>query len=151
LGLENKADRLGNKFSHKKGDKSIIEGLTTAVLLFCVGTLSIIGPIESALKGDNTLLFTNALLDGITSLVLASTFGIGIIFSAFILFVWQGAIYITAFMVGSVISPELLVQISIVGGILILGTGMNILNIVKIKTINLLPALLVPIIYFIIS
>ncbi|MCY6485510.1 DUF554 domain-containing protein [Clostridium aestuarii] len=148
LDIESKINRLGNKV--KKGDENnLIEGLTTAVLLFCVGTMSILGPLESALKGDNTLLFTNALLDGITSLILASSFGIGIILSAFILFIWQGSIYLSAQIIAPFVTHEILGQVSIIGGILILSTGINILEIKKIKTINLLPALIIPVFYYI--
>lgn len=144
--LWNKTEQIGKKFKQN----NLMEGLVTAVLLFCIGTLSILGPLESALKGDNTLLFTNAILDGITSLVLASNFGIGIIFSALILFVWQGGIYLSASFIAPYITPELLCEVSVIGGVLLLATGLNILNITKIKTLNLLPSLLIPIIFFIV-
>lgn len=147
LDIEAKVNKLGDKFK-KSSDNNLIDGLTTAVLLFCVGTMSILGPLESALKGDNTLLFTNALLDGITSLILASTFGIGIILSAFVLFTWQGFIYLSAQVAAPFVTPEMLGQVSIIGGILIFSTGINILEIKKIKTINLLPALIIPVFYY---
>ncbi|GKX28496.1 putative membrane protein YdfK [Vallitalea longa] len=151
IDIEEKVNRLEKKFTGNKvndnNDKKLIEGLTTAVLLFCVGTLSILGPIESALKGDNTLLFTNAMLDGITSMILATTFGIGIMISGIILFIWQGSIFLLAQFIGAYATPEILGQISIIGGILIFSTGINILEIKKIKTINLIPALFIPIIY----
>ena len=147
LDIEGKVNRLGDRMSRGSGSK-LIEGLTTAVLLFCVGTLSILGPIESALNGNHTLLFTNAMLDGITSMILASTFGIGIILAAGILFVWQGLIFMSAQFIAPFATPEIMGQISIVGGILIFGTGLNILEIKKIKTINMIPALAVPVIYY---
>ncbi len=149
IDLDKKVEKLGEKFS--KNGNNLIEGLSTAILLFCVGTLSILGPLESALKNDNTLLFTNAILDGFTSLILASNFGIGIIISAGVLFLWQGSIYLLASSIAGFITPELLGEISIIGGILLLGTGLNILEIKKIKTLNLLPALIVPVIYFILK
>lgn len=153
IGIEERVNRFSARFrkdkrNDKGNDNDLIQGLTTAVLLFCVGTMSILGPLESALKGDNTLLFTNAMLDGMTSLILASTFGIGIIFSAVILFVWQGSIFMMAQFIEPFVTPEILGQISIIGGILILATGINILEIKKIKTINLLPALIIPVIYY---
>ena len=146
IDLDIKTQNFGKRFK----ENNLVEGLVTAVLLFCVGTLSILGPLESALKGNNTLLFTNAILDGITSLVLASNFGIGIIISAGILFVWQGSIYMSASYISQYITPELLSEISIVGGILLLATGLNILKATKIKSLNLLPALIIPIIFFMI-
>ncbi len=150
LDIEGKVNGLGEKFRKSNvKENSFIEGLITAVLLFCVGTMSILGPLESALKGNNTLLFTNALLDGITSLILASTFGIGIIISALVLFIWQGTIYFTAQFISPFVTPTMLGEVSIIGGILIFSTGINILEIKKIKTLNLLPALIIPILYYI--
>lgn len=150
LDIDERVNRLGKKFTKRNNNENnLIEGLITAVLLFCIGTLSILGPIESALKGDNTLLFTNAILDGITSLILASTFGIGIMLSAVILFIWQGTIFLSANAISPFITAEILGQVSIIGGILIFSTGLNILKIIKIKTLNLLPALFIPIIYYI--
>ncbi len=144
LRLDERIDALGERFK-KLGN---LEGLVTAVLLFCIGTLSILGPIQSALNNDHILLFTNATLDLVTSMVLASTFGISIIYSAIILFIWQGSIYLGASFLEPFITPPLMAEIGIVGGILILCTGLNILQAVKIKTINFLPALLVPPLYF---
>ncbi len=148
LDFDSKVNKLSDKYSGIN-EKSLVEGLVTAVLLFCIGTLSILGPIESAINQDNTLLFTNAILDGFTSMILASTFGIGIILSGAILFAWQGTIYMSAGFLAPYVTPEIMGEISIIGGILILSTGMNILKIAKIKTLNLLPSLIVPVIYFI--
>ena len=122
----------------------LARGLSTAILLFCAGTLSILGPMQSALQGDHTFLFTNAILDGITSTVLASTFGIGIALAALVLFCWQGAIYLLAGVIEPYITDALMTEISLVGGVLILASGLGILGIKQIKTMNLLPALLVP-------
>ncbi|SPZ50112.1 Protein of uncharacterised function (DUF554) [Sarcina ventriculi] len=147
LALEKRVNNLTSKFS--KGN--LVEGLSTAVLLFCAGALSILGPLESALNGNNTLLYTNAILDGITSVVLASNYGIGIGISAFVLFIWQGSIYLCADIISPYITPALLNEISIVGGVLILSSGLNILQIKKINVLNLLPSLLVPVTYFFIK
>ncbi|MCT4597160.1 MAG: DUF554 domain-containing protein [Vallitalea sp.] len=151
IDIEERVNKLSNRLKKDNSGKNLIDGLTTAILLFCVGTLSIIGPLESALKSDNTLLYTNALLDGVTSLILASTFGIGIMISGIVLFFWQGSIYLSASIIAPYITEEILSQISIIGGILILSTGLNILEIKKIKTLNLLPSLLIPAIYYIIK
>ena len=125
------------------------EGLSTGILLYCIGTLSILGPIQSALYGDNTYLFTNATLDLVTSAVLASTYGIGMILAAPVLFCWQGAIYLLATLLGDFMSAELMTEISIVGGFLIASSGISILKIKDIKTLNMLPALLVPVLWVI--
>lgn len=124
------------------------EGLSTAIVLFCFGTLSILGPINSALYGDETFLFTNATLDLVTSLVLASTYGVGIAFAAAVLFCWQGSIFLLAQFISLWLTSDLMCEISIVGGFLILASGLSILEIKKISVMNFLPALLIPPIWF---
>ncbi|MFC4324259.1 DUF554 domain-containing protein [Litchfieldia salsa] len=140
LDLEAKFNALVNKYS--KGN--LAEGLATAILLFCVGTLSILGPIEAALNRDYTYLLANGMLDGITSIVLASTFGIGIAISAIVLFFWQGSIYLIATLIGNYINQDLLNEVSIIGGILIIASGLSILGIKKCNTLNLLPSIMIP-------
>lgn len=131
----------------KSGSGRLGEGLSTAILLFCIGTLSILGPINSALYGDNTYLFTNATLDLVTSMVLASTYGIGITIAAAVLFCWQGGIFLLATLLGAFMSEAMMTEISIVGGFLIASSGLSILGIKDCKTLNLLPSLLVPVIW----
>ena len=134
-------DRAVGKIS---GGSNLSQGLSAAILLFCAGTLSILGPMQSALQGDNTYLYTNAILDGITSTVLSSTFGVGIVIAAAVLFCWQGSIYLLASEIEPFITDALMNEISLAGGILILSSGLGILGIKQIRTLNLLPALLVP-------
>ncbi len=88
---------------------SLASGLTTAVLLFCIGSLSILGPIQAAINHDYTFLITNGVLDGITSIVLAATFGFGIMWAALVLFIWQGSIYLVAFLFQVLLVPTLFV------------------------------------------
>ncbi|MBQ7179868.1 MAG: DUF554 domain-containing protein [Bacteroidaceae bacterium] len=135
---------LDNTFSSPR----LAEGLSTGILLFCIGTLSIVGPINSALLGDETFLLTNATLDLVTSGVLAATYGIGMALAAPVLFLWQGSIYLLATLCGNVISDELLCEMSIVGGTLIAASGLSILEIKDCKTLNLLPSLFIPVLYF---
>ena len=141
LDLEAVFDRAVGRIS---GSSELSKGLSTAILLFCAGTLSILGPMQSALLGDNTFLYTNAVLDGITSTVLSSAFGFGIAIAAAVLFCWQGSIYLLASVIEPFITDALMTEISLVGGILILSSGLGILGIKQIRTLNLLPALLVP-------
>lgn len=147
IDIDSKFQKLTNKF----GKEGLAQGLSTAVLLFCIGTLSILGPIESALNNNHTYLFTNATLDLVTSMVLAATFGFGIALSAIVLFCWQGSIYMLAGIIAPYVTPELMCEISIIGGILIFSSGLSILEIKKINTINLLPALIVPPIFFVVK
>ncbi len=144
-------DARFNKLVALLGTTHLGQGLSTAILLFCIGTLSILGPIQSAVQGDNTLLFTNATLDLVTSMVLASTYGIGIILSAVVLFCWQGIIYLGATYLSIFLTPQLMTEVSIVGGILILCSGISILGIKELKTMNLLPSLLIPVLWFLIK
>ncbi len=146
LNLTDKFDRLVSHFK-KDGESRLSEGLSTGILLYCIGTLSILGPVQSALNGDNTFLFTNATLDLVTSMVLASTYGIGMILAAPVLFVWQGSIYLIAWLCGSIITPDMMTELSVVGGILIASSGLSILKIKDLKALNMLPSLFVPIVF----
>ena len=141
--LENRFQSLADRFSTGQLSK----GLSTGILLFCIGTLSILGPIQSALYGDNTYLLTNATLDFVTSMVLASTYGIGIALTAVVLFCWQGSIYLLATALGPFMTADMMTELSIVGGFLIACSGLSILNIKDCKTMNMLPALAVPILF----
>lgn len=147
VNLDGKFQSLVGKFSKS----NLGQGLSTGILLYCIGSLSILGPIQSALNHDNTFLFTNATLDFVTSTVLASTYGIGMALAAGVLFCWQGAIYLCAGALSSFISPELMCEVSIVGGILIFSSGLSILGIKDCKTLNMLPSLAVPVIWFLIK
>lgn len=146
---------LDDKFKNAVNSKSksnLGQGLSTGILMFCIGTLSILGPVMAAVNKDYTFLFTNATLDFVTSAVLASTYGIGMAFAAPVLFMWQGSIYLVArYLSGSFFSESLLAELSIVGGILIFASGLGILNIKELKTLNMLPSLLIPIIFFILK
>lgn len=148
LGTAIDLDGKFNKLVEKYSKTNLGQGLSTSIMLFCLGTLSILGPIESALNHNNTYLFTNATLDLVTSLVLASTYGIGIALSALVLFIWQGSIFLLAHQVGPFLTPELMTEISIVGGFLILASGLSILKIKSFRAFNLLPSLLIPAVWF---
>lgn len=127
-----------------KGGSKLAEGLSTAILLFCIGTLSILGPIESRLNGNNTYLFTNATLDFVSSIILSSAYGLGIAIAALVLFCWQGSIYLFAGFIAPYMTPALMGEISVLGGIFLMSSGLGILQIRDCKTLNMLPALLVP-------
>lgn len=146
LNLEERFDAAVSK--HSKNGKEFAQGFSTAIMLFCIGTLSILGPINSALYGDETFLFTNAALDLVSSMVLASTFGMGIALAGLVLFLWQGGIYLLASILAPMVSGGLMVEIGIVGGILILATGINLLRLREISTMNLLPSLFIPVVWF---
>ena len=153
LDIDGRFKRLVNRLQRgKKKDKvnRLAEGLSAAILLYCIGPLSMLGPVISALKGDHTFLFTNATLDFVSSMVFASTYGIGMVLAAPVLFCWQGMFWFVAHISSSTISDALMAELLIVGGLLITGSGLSLLNIKDCKTLNLLPALLVPVVWFLI-
>lgn len=131
---------------NKKGN--LAQGLSTAILLYCIGPLSILGPVISALKGDNTLLYTNSTLDLVSSTVFASTYGLGMILAAPVLFLWQGMFFLIAKISSSAMSDALMAELLIIGGLLITASGLALLELKDCKPLNLLPALLVPPLWF---
>lgn len=151
LDIDGRFKRLVNKRSSNKGEAKLGDGLSTAILLYCIGPLSMLGPVISALKGDHTFLFTNATLDFVSSTIFASTYGIGMVLAAPVLFLWQGLFYVTAQISSTAISDALMSELLIVGGLMITGSGLGLLNLKDCKTLNLLPALLVPVIWFLIK
>ncbi|TYB34354.1 MAG: DUF554 domain-containing protein [Flexistipes sinusarabici] len=153
LDIEMKLDKTGKYLQEKTGSNSgtFVLGFITATVLFCVGSMTIVGAIKDGLNNDPSVLYVKSLLDGISSIILASTLGIGVIFSAIFVFVYQGILSLLASKATFLLSEEVYVNgISLVGGIIILGIGLNMLELTKIKTANMLPALfIIPFIDFI--
>lgn len=152
--LSDKFNALVLRFESKKDTLDcnaprLSEGLSTGILLYCIGSLSMLGPVMSALNGDNTFLYTNATLDLVTSAVLASVYGWRMVWAAPFLFVWQGAFYLAAKLSADFVSESLMTELSIVGGVLICASGMSILGVKDCKTINMLPSLFIPILFMI--
>jgi len=131
-----------------KEKTGIAKGFVTASLIFCVGSMAIVGSMESGLTGNHQTLYAKSALDGITSIIFASTFGIGVIFSAVTVFIYQGIITIMAFCIKPFLTTEVINQMSAVGGLLIMAIGFNMLNIVKIRIANMLPAVFMPLFYY---
>lgn len=153
LDLDGRFKRLVGRHSNTESEESkggLAKGLSTCILLFCIGTFSIVGPMNSALYGDNTFLYTNATLDLITSMVFATTYGIGIAFAAPVLFCWQGLFYLIALLAGNIIPEALIHEIVAVGGLLIVASGLSLLEVKDCKSLNLIPSLLVPVIFFLV-
>ncbi|MDI6601997.1 MAG: DUF554 domain-containing protein [Thermoanaerobacteraceae bacterium] len=144
-------NNVGLRFEQRlKSYGSVSEGFVTATLIFCVGAMAIVGSIQSGLTGDNTILITKSGLDGITSVILSSTLGIGVLLSSISVFVYQGVIALLAGLLSSFVNDALINEMTAVGGLLIFGISLNILGITKIKVANLLPAIFIPVIYFLI-
>ena len=152
LDLDGRFKRLVSRFQKNKtvdtARGSLADGLATAILLYCIGPLSMLGPVVSALQGDHTFLFTNATLDFVSATIFASTYGLGMVFAAPVLFCWQGLFYLVATLSSSAVSDALMAELLIVGGLLITASGLSLLQLKDCKTLNLLPSLLVPVIWF---
>ena len=148
LGTVLKLDQRMESTTRKMSSSNLSQGITTAVLLCCVGTLAMMGPVMSALYGDDTYLMTAATLNLVTMIVVASSYGFGVVITSVIVLVWMSSIYGIAMLSRTFISEELIVVVSLAGGILIAASGLGVLHIKDCKTINLLPALFMPILFF---
>lgn len=148
LGTVLKLDQRMESTTRKMSSSNLSQGITTAVLLCCVGTLAMMGPVMSALYGDDTYLMTAATLNLVTMIVVASSYGFGVVITSVIVLVWMSSIYGIAMLSRTFISEELIAEVSQVGGILIAASGLGVLHIKDCKTINLLPALFMPILFF---
>lgn len=153
LKIEENLDKLGDfiesKLVKKKG--SIAKGFVTSTLIFCIGSMAIIGALESGLNGNHQTLFAKSIVDGILSIIFASTFGIGVLFSSISVFLYEGFISIAASSVKMFLVDSVVSDISSIGGVLIIAIGLNILDIKKIKVGNMLPAIFIPLIFFILK
>ncbi|MCQ2257719.1 MAG: DUF554 domain-containing protein [Bacteroidaceae bacterium] len=161
LDLSGKIDKLNARLNAKtKKETNGLQGLVTGLLLYCIGTFSIVGPVLSALsptqgwaigESANTYLYTNATLDLVTSAVLAASYGWIMLLAAPVLFCWQGMFYAIAYFFGEAMPEPMRTELSIVGGVLIVSSGLGILGIKDCKTVNLLPSLLVPVIFYLVK
>lgn len=151
LRIEDRLDGLGRRLGgmFKNGGDGFVTGFVTASLVYCVGAMAIVGSLESGLAGNHQTLFAKSILDGIASVIFASSFGIGVIFSAISVFVYQGTITVAAAFVKQFLTPEVVNEMSAVGGLLILAIGINLLELRRLKIGNMLPAIFIPVFYFI--
>lgn len=144
--LNDLGNRLQEKFKSKNGNSTLAEGFVTASLLFCVGAMTIVGSMQSGLLGDNSTIFAKTVLDFIASIVFASSLGIGVVLSAAFVFTYQGAITLIAYFAGNFLSNYMISQMTFVGNLIIIALALNMLKITKIKVMNLVPSIFIPII-----
>ncbi|MGB3849232.1 MAG: DUF554 domain-containing protein [Tunicatimonas sp.] len=144
LRLHDQLLRLGDWVQQKVriGSERFTEGLVTAFLLFCVGSLTLVGALEEGLNNDPSLIYTKSVLDGFASIVLAATYGWGVLFSALPLLLFQSSITLSAGLLEPYLSEVVIHQLSATGGVIIIGLGFDLLEIKKLRITNLLPALL---------
>ncbi|MDR2893113.1 MAG: DUF554 domain-containing protein [Deltaproteobacteria bacterium] len=144
LALEKMLERLGAKLQAvtRSSSASFTQGFVTATMLFCIGTMAILGPLDEGLSGDRSILMTKSIMDGCAAMAFAAALGVGVLFSALPVLIIQGLITIFAVYLQSFITPEIILYIKGAGGILILGIALNVLELAKIRVTNLLPALI---------
>lgn len=123
----------------------LAKGFITATLLYCTGAMAVVGSIESGIHGDHTMIFTKTTLDFVASIVLASSLGIGVMFSAGSVLVYQGSIVLLAGLVAPYLSDATVTQMSAVGSVLLIGLGLNMLGVTKLRIMNYVPAILLPV------
>jgi len=154
IDLEEKMDHLGEKLKllvKVQNDTKFVDGFVTSALIVCVGAMAVVGSIQDGLTGDASMLYVKALLDGIIILIFASVFGIGAIFSALPLGIYQGSITLCAVLIAPYLTSTLISELSYIGSALIFAVGINISFGKKFKAGNLLPAIIVPVFYEIIK
>lgn len=157
IDLDDKINKLGafveKKMKKPGGTASVAEGFVTASLLFCVGAMTIVGSLNAGLSGDNTLLFTKSILDLISSCMLASTLGIGVLFAALFILGFQGALVLCAGLLQNVLTDSVIIaEITCAGSVMIIGLGLNLLGISKFKIANFLPAIIfVPLVWYLVQ
>ncbi len=148
IDVEKRMNDLGDYVQDKLGAKegNFSKGFVTASLLFCVGSMAIMGSLQSGLVNDHNILYTKAVMDGVISVVFASTLGIGVAMSFAPVLAYQGSIALLASVVAPYLSTAVVTEMTATGGVLLIGVGFNILEIKKIKVGNMLPAIFIPII-----
>ena len=156
LKIEHRLDSLGDWLKAKvakNGGGRFTEGFVTASLLFCVGSMAIMGSFDAGLRGDYNTIFAKSALDTVMAVTFAATMGVGVLFSGASVLIYQGALTLLAGLVEPYLSAPVVVEMSAVGGIMLIGTGMNIIGLTKerIKVGNMLPAIVLPVIWFAVS
>lgn len=151
LDIDKRVNSIGKKLENKfdKGNQSstFAQGFTSASLLFCVGAMTIVGCLQAGIKGDNTILFTKSAMDFVSSMIFASTMGVGVLFSAVFVLVYQGLITLLAGVISPLLTDAVIAEMSCVGFIIIIGLGLNMLNVTKLKIMNFVPAIFLPILF----
>lgn len=145
LDLNGKMEKLGKVIESRisGGGAGIAQGFVTASLIYCVGAMAVVGSLQSGLNGDHSMLYTKALLDGISAMVLTASLGAGVGLSAASVFVYQGALTLLAGLIAPVLSDEVVAEMTCVGSILIAALGLNMLGVTKLKVMDYVPAIFI--------
>jgi len=150
IDIDLRLNRWAENVEKKYNLPPLAKGFIAATIIFCVGAMAIVGSIQDGLNGDITILVIKSALDFITAMILASILGIGVIFSAISVLLYQGAITLLAASASSFLTADMIQAVSMVGNILLVAIGINFMELRKIKVANMLPAIFIPIIYYLI-
>lgn len=142
--INNGVRKIEQKFT--KGKSNLSQGFISASLLFCIGSMTIVGAMNAGLSGDNTMLFTKSTLDFCSSIIFASTLGVGVLLSSIFVLLYQGGLTLLAIAAAPLLSTSVINEMTCVGSLVIIATGLNILGVTKLKLMNYLPAMFLPII-----
>lgn len=152
LDLDDKLKKLGDliekKFKSNGSKISIAEGLVTSSLLFCVGAMAVVGSLQSGLIGDHSMIYTKSMLDFTAAIIFAASLGIGVLFSSAFVFLYQGSITILASFISPYLGEMVIAEMTCIGSLLIIGLALNMLGVTKLKVMNYVPAIFLPIILF---
>ena len=145
LDIDRAVNRLGDKLQEKfRGHGKITEGFVTGTLVFAVGAMTIMGSLDSGLKNDHTVLIAKSVIDGVSAVIFASTMGVGVAFAGLSVFVIEGGITLLASLVAPLLTEVVINEITFVGSLLILGISFNLLGLTKLKLLNMMPAIFLP-------
>ena len=147
IDIDGALQKLSNKLQSKFKGSSVAEGFFTCSLVFAVGAVAVMGALDSGLKGDHSLLYAKALMDGTAAIAFAAALGLGVVFSSVTVFVVEGGITLLAGLVADLLSTAVINEISFVGSLLIVGISLNMMGATKLRILNMVPALVLPIIF----
>ena len=147
IDIDGALQKLSNKLQSKFKGSSVAEGFFTCSLVFAVGAVAVMGALDSGLKGDHSLLYAKALMDGTASIAFAAALGLGVVFSSVTVFVVEGGIALLAGLVADLLSTAVINEISFVGSLLIVGISLNMMGATKLRILNMVPALVLPILF----
>ncbi len=152
IDIEKKLDKIGAFIESKMKNKesNVALGFVACTLVYCVGSMAIVGSIQSGLTGNHEILFSKAVLDGITAVTFAATMGVGVVFSGISVLGYQGTITMLASIMQSLLNPVVVSEMTAIGGVIIMGIGLNFLISNRMRVGNMLPSIFIPIIYYMI-
>ena len=149
IDIEERLERFGLSIEKRfSSNNPIAQGFVTATLLFCTGSMAILGAIQGGLLGNHETLLIKSILDGVISVIFAATLGIGVILSSVSVFLYQGAIAVSSSFLQDILTDAVIQDLSAVGGVLLMGLGLKMLGAIELKVGNLIPALFVPVIIY---